>query len=87
MASMSADTRPLRQVIEMAALGAYSDGILPSVLPGEVHAYTVLDYNFIWIELLNLDWKLNRDVDVVDAMWPTLVKMLQRFHRDLAETT
>lgn len=82
MASMSADTRPLRQVIEMAALGAYSDGILPSVLPGEVHAYTVLDYNFIWIELLNLDWKLNRDVDVVDAMWPTLVKMLQRFHRD-----
>ena len=82
MASMSADTRPLRRVIEMAALGAYSDGILPSVLPGEVHAYTVLDYNFIWIELLNLDWKLNRDADFVDAMWPTLVKMLQRFHRD-----
>ena len=82
MASMSADTRPLRRVIEMAALGAYSDGILPSVLPGEVHAYTIVDYNFTWIELLNLDWKLNCDADFVDAMWPTLVKMLQRFHLD-----
>ena len=82
MASMSADTRPLRRVIEMAALGAYPDGILPSVLPGEVHAYTVTDYNFIWIELLSLDWKLNRDGDFVAAMWPTLVKILERFHQD-----
>jgi hypothetical protein len=27
----------LRQVIEMAAQGVYPDGVLPSVLPGEVH--------------------------------------------------
>jgi len=83
MASMSGDTRPLRRVIEMAAQGAYPDGVLPSVLPGEVHAYTVVDYNFIWVELLSLYRKLSGDQEFVTAMWPTLVKMLDRFHQDL----
>ncbi len=83
MASMSDDLRPLRRVIEMAAQGAYPDGVLPSVLPGEVHAYTVVDYNFIWVELLSLYWKLSGDQDFVTAMWPALVKMLDRFNRDL----
>jgi len=55
LAAMSDDTRPLRRAIELAAQGAYPDGVLPSVLPGEVHAYTVVDYNFIWVELLRLD--------------------------------
>ncbi|UCC87529.1 MAG: alpha-L-rhamnosidase N-terminal domain-containing protein [Anaerolineales bacterium] len=83
MASMSDDVRPLRQVIEMAAEGAYPDGVLPSVLPGEAHAYTVVDYNFIWVELLNLYWRLTSDRALVDAMWPVLVKMMERFHQDL----
>jgi hypothetical protein len=83
MASLTEDARPLRRVIEMAAQGAYPDGILPGVLPGEAHAYTVLDYNFIWIELLNLYWTLTRDGDFVTQMWPTLLKLLDRFHRDL----
>ncbi len=83
MASMSDDTRPLRRVIEMAAQGAYPDGVLPSVLPGEVHAYTVVDYNFIWVELLSLYRKLSGDEEFVAAMWPTLVKMLDRFHQDI----
>jgi len=83
MASMSGDTRPLRRVIEMAAQGAYPDGVLPSVLPGEVHAYTVVDYDFIWVELLSLYRKLSGDEEFVTARWPTLVKMLDRFHQDL----
>lgn len=83
MASMSDDLRPLRRVIEMAAQGAYPDGVLPSVLPGEVHAYTVVDYNFIWVELLSLYRKLSGDEDFVTVMWPTLVKMLDRFHQDI----
>jgi len=83
MSSMSDDTRPLRRVIEMAVEGAYPDGVLPTVLPGEVHAYTVVDYNFIWIELLGLYWTLSSDEDFVTAMWPALVKMLDRFHQDL----
>ncbi|MBI3761983.1 MAG: hypothetical protein HY260_09010 [Chloroflexi bacterium] len=67
----------------MAAQGAYPDGILPSVLPGEVHAYTVVDYNFVWVELLSLYRKLSGDEEFVTAMWPALVKMLDRFHQDL----
>ncbi len=83
MASMSDDTRPLRQVIEMAAQGVYPDGVLPSILPGEVHAYTVVDYNFTWVELLCLYWKLTQDQAFVTQMWPTLVKMLERFQQDM----
>jgi hypothetical protein len=83
MAAMSDDVRPLRQVIEMAAAGAYPDGVLPSVLPGEVHAYTVVDYNFMWVELLALYERLTGDRNVLDAMWPALVAMLARFQADV----
>lgn len=83
MAAMSDDVRPLRQVIKMAAQGAYPDGVLPSVLPGEVHAYAIVDYNFMWVELLHLYQKLTGDNEFVADMWPTLVKMLDRFHQDL----
>lgn len=82
LSAMSDDARPLKRVIEMAAQDPYPDGVLPSVLPGEVHAYTVVDYNFMWVELLALYEQLTRDVEFVQAMWTTLVKMLDRFNRD-----
>ena len=82
MTALSDDTRPLRQVIEMAAQGAYPDGVLPSILPGEVHAYAVVDYNFTWVELLRLYWQLSGDDTLIGALWPTLLKMLDRFHQD-----
>jgi alpha-L-rhamnosidase len=82
MSAMSDDVRPLRRVIEMAAQGAYPDGILPSVLPGEVHAYTVVDYNFMWVELLAVFWQLTRDRDFVTPLWPVLARMLECFHHD-----
>ncbi len=85
MAAMSDDTRPLRQVIEMAAQGAYPDGVLPGVMPGEVHAYTLVDYNFTWVELLGLYWKLCGDDGLVAEMWPVLCKLLDRFHQDRHE--
>jgi hypothetical protein len=85
MASMNDDTRPLRRVIEMAAQGAYPDGVLPSVLPGEVHAYTVVDYNFMWVELLALYSRLCEDDGFIQAMWPSLERMLARFRQDLNE--
>lgn len=82
LSSMSDDTRPLRRVIEMAAQAQYPDGMLPSVLPGEVHAYTVVDYGFIWVELLALYWQLMRDAEFARAQWNTLVKLLDRFDCD-----
>ncbi len=83
MATMSDDVRPLRQVIAMAVQGAYPDGVLPGVLPGEVHAYTVVDYNFMWVEILRLYQELTGDNDFVAQMWPALLKMLDRFHQDI----
>ena len=53
MCSMSDDLRPARRVLLLAAQGAYPDGVLPSVLPSEAHAYTVVDFNFQWVELLH----------------------------------
>lgn len=50
--AISDDPRPLIFAIDMAAEGADSEGLLPSVLPGEVPAYMVTDYNFSWVELL-----------------------------------
>lgn len=82
MAALSDDIRPLRQVIEMAAEGVYPDGVLPSVLPGEVHAYAVVDYNFTWVELLALYWRLQGDDGLIGQMWPVLLAMLDRFHQD-----
>lgn len=84
MAALSDDVRPLRQVIRMAAEGAYPDGVLPSVLPGEVHAYTVVDYNLIWIELLALYWRLTGDAAFVHEHWAALTRILHRFQQDVA---
>ena len=83
MHSMCDDVRPLRSVIEMAADGAYPDGVLPSILPGEVHAYCVVDYNFTWVELLKLYHELTSDDAFAFEMWPALTKMLDRFHQDV----
>jgi len=50
--AISDDARPLLFAIDMAAEGADAEGLLPSVLPGEIPAYAVTDYNFAWVELL-----------------------------------
>lgn len=84
MHALSDDVRPLRQVLRMAADGAYPDGVLPGVAPGEAHAYTVVDYNFMWVELLALYWRLTGDRELVLQLWPALVKMLDRFAGDVA---
>ncbi len=81
---LSDDQRPLRRVIEMAAQGAYPDGVLPGVLPSEAHAYTVVDFNLQWVELLETYHRLTGDNAFVDAMWPTLVKLVDRFGHDIA---
>lgn len=74
--AMSDDTRPMRAVLEMAAQGAEADGILPAVLPGEVYAYTIPRYNFMWVELLQFYAQVTEDYSLVKRLWPVLVKML-----------
>lgn len=80
--AMSGDVGPLRRVIEMAAQDPYPDGILPSVLPAEAHAYAVVDYNFMWVELLHLHHGLVADTEFLRAMWHTLERMIDRFDMD-----
>lgn len=79
--AMTDDIRPLRQIIVMAARGAYPDGILPSVVPGEVHAYTIVRYNFMWIELVHFYRQITGDHRLTRELWPTLQKMLATVYR------
>ncbi len=81
--SMSSDAGPMRTTLEMAAQGAYADGVLPSILPGEVHSYCVVDYNFSWVELLAFYFRATGDREFVTGLWPTLTKLLDRFQEDV----
>ena len=74
-----------RALVEMAAQGVYPDGVLPGVVPGEAHAYTVVDFSFQWVELLHTYWRLTGDAGFANSMWPTLTRMLDRFAQDVAD--
>lgn len=78
---ISDDPRPLLFAIDMAAEGADADGLLPSVLPGEVPAYAVTDYNFSWVELL-AGCATHPGVAEPEVVWQrhwgVLVQMLER---------
>ena len=78
---ISDDPRPLLFAIDMAAEGADAEGLLPSVLPGEVPAYAVTDYNFSWVELL-AGCVTHPGIDEPEAVWQrhwgVLTRMLER---------
>jgi alpha-L-rhamnosidase len=79
--AISDDAQPLLFAIDMAAEGADVEGLLPSVLPGDVPAYAVTDYNFAWVELL-AGCATHPGVAEPDAVWKrhwgTLTRMLER---------
>ena len=80
--AISSDPRPLLLAIELAARGADTEGLLPSVLPGEVPAYAVTDYNFSWVELLAgcaSHPGISDPAAVWQAHWPVLRRMLAGF--------
>ncbi len=86
LAAISDDLRPLRRLITMAAQGAYDDGILPGVLPGEAHAYAVTDYNLSFIELLEayVDRPAAADgEELLLKMLAVVERMMFRFSKDL----
>ena len=79
--SISDDARPLMFAIDMAAEGADAEGLLPSVLPGEVPAYAVTDYNFSWVELLAgcaTHPGVAEPETVWQRHWGVLTRMLER---------
>lgn len=79
--AISDDPRPLLFTLAMAAEGADAEGLLPSVLPGEIPAYAVIDYNFAWVELLAAAATHPGIPDATQLWqqhWPTLVRMLAR---------
>jgi hypothetical protein len=79
--AISEDPGPLLFAIDMSAEGADAEGLLPSVLPGEVPAYAVTDYNFSWVELLSgcATHPGIRDAQAIwQRHWGTLIRMLER---------
>lgn len=79
--AISDDPRPLIFAIDMAAEGVDATGFLPSVLPGEVPAYAVTDYNFSWVELL-AGCATHPGIADPEAIWQrhwgVLIRMLER---------
>lgn len=79
--AISDDPRPLLFAIDMAAEGVDAEGLLPSVLPGEVPAYAVTDYNFAWVELL-AGCRTHPGIAEPEAVWQrhwgVLTRMLER---------
>lgn len=79
--AISDDPRPLLFAIDMAAEGADAEGLLPSVLPGEIPAYAVTDYNFSWVELLAgcaTHPGVTEPAVIWQRHWGTLTRMLER---------
>ena len=82
LAAMSNDLRPLRQVLTMAADGAYRTACCPACCR-RGRAYAIVDYDFMWVELLALYHRLTGDEGLVAEFWPALTKMLARFRQDV----
>jgi len=76
LSAMGEDLRPLQTILLDTAQGIYPDGILPSVAPAEVHAYTIPRYSGMWVELLALYWQQSGDAALVGQLWPTLKQLL-----------
>ncbi len=76
LSAMGEDLRPLQTILLDTAQGITPDGILPSVAPAEVHAYTIPRYSAMWVELLALYWQQSGDAALVRQLWPTLKQVL-----------
>jgi hypothetical protein len=76
LSAMGDDLRPLQTILLDTAQGIYPDGILPSVAPAEVHAYTIPRYNGMWVELLAHYWAQTGDEVLIRQLWPTLKQVL-----------
>lgn len=76
LTAMGGDMRPIRTVLWDAAQGIYPDGLLPSVAPAEVHAYTIPRYSCMWVELLGHYWRETADFAFLTHLWPTLKRVL-----------
>ena len=76
MAAMCADFRPMRKLLRDTAAGQDQYGMLPSVAPAEVHAYTIPRYGLMWLELLNFYFAATGDAEFVRELWPTLTRQL-----------
>ena len=74
---LSQDLRPLRQILLMTAEVPYVDGLLPSVVPGEVHAYAIPRYSCMWVELLTFYHEASGDLELVKRLWPILERLLE----------
>lgn len=86
LTAMGGDMRPIRTVLLDAAQGIYPDGLLPSVAPAEVHAYTIPRYSCMWVELLAHYWRETADSEFLTHLWPTLKRVLAAVQAHRHET-
>lgn len=81
MSSISNDFRPLKRIIDLAEEGIYPDNLLPSVVPSEAHSYSVLDFNFIWLELLDFYFFQTKDKDFIYGKTNIIKGLIENFKK------
>ena len=59
----------------------HTDNLLPSVVPSEAHSYSVLDYNFIWIELLDFYFFQTKDKDFIYGKTNIIKGLIENFKK------
>ncbi len=83
VAELCGDSRLLRRMLQLAAHGTTTDGLLPGVVVNESESTVVLAYSFAWVEGLHNYLKLTGDVEFLEQNWKVLKTMLRRFQEDL----
>ena len=71
----------LKRIIDLAEEGIYPDNLLPSVVPSEAHSYSVLDYNFIWLELLDFYFFQTKDKDFIYGKTNIIKGLIENFKK------
>ena len=83
IAEMCDDPLPLRRMLQLAAQGVTSDGLIPGVVVNESESNVVLACSFAWVEGLAKYFALTGDRDFIEQAWTVLAAMLRRFQADL----
>ena len=79
LVAMGDDFRPIQKLLLDTADGQDETGMIPSIAPGEVHAYTIPRYACMWVELLAFYINTSGDRDFL-AQWQIKSCLLNLMH-------
>ena len=67
----------IKRIFELTVEGIYLDNFVPS----EAYSYSVLDYNFTWLELLYYYFSLTNDKDFITSKIHIIKRIIQYINK------